>query len=322
MAVADYSNLTSITRGKVLPKIVDQIGEDNPLLGRFLNKSKLWNGGTDLTIPVKYRHNSQGGSYSGLDTLDTAQEKTRTRATYNIKQVYQPIVLSNIDLAKNKGENQVAPLMETELGEAKTSLQDKFGTQLFSDGTGNDSKDITGLHAAVDDATNVATYGGIARGTYTWWKANYTASVGSLMLSDLATMYDSCKSGQDSPSILPTTETIWSAYEALLEPQVRFTAQANGYTNGDGGMKSLSFRATPMISDEYCDSGMIYFLNEKYLQFYHMKHPKFPTDNRGFAVSEMREPVNQDGEVGFIFNYSQLVCDQPRKQGRLVGVTA
>jgi hypothetical protein len=212
--------------------------------------------------------------------------------------------------------------MATEMEEAKESLKDKYNTQLYSDGTGNSSKDLTGLHAAIDDGTNVATYAGIDRSTYTWWKANYTASVGSLMLSDLATMFDSCKSGQKSPTIMATTETIWSAYEALLQPQVRMTAQANGYVTGDGGMKALSFRAAPMIADEYCTSGQIFFLNENTLNLYYMKHPKFPTDSRGFAVSKMREPINQDGEVGYIFNYSQLVCDEPRKNGRLVGVTA
>jgi hypothetical protein len=66
----------------------------------------------------------------------------------------------------------------------------------------------------------------------------------------------------------------------------------------------------------------MYFINEKYLTLYYMKHPKFPTDKKGFAMSPMREPVDQDGEVAFIFSYLQLVNRQPRKSGRLAGVTA
>lgn len=321
MAFADWNNLTSITREKVLPKIVDQIGKDHPLLGRLFNSAKLWSGGKSLDIPVKYRHNAQGGSYSGLDTLDTGQEKTRTRATFSVKQLYQPIVLSNIDLAQNGGE-KIADLMDTEMEEAKESLRDKFCTQLFGDGTGNGSKDLTGLVAAIDDSTNVDTYGGILRSTYTWFKANYTASIGSLMISDMATMFDSCKSGQDTPSIIVTTETVWSAYEALLQPQVRFQSEASGYNSGDGGMKALSFRGVPVIADEYCTAGYMYFINEKYLNLYYMKHPKFPTDKNGFIVTDMREPVNQDGQVGFILWYGNLVNSQPRRSGVLRGVTA
>ena len=322
MAFGDWDSLTAITREKVLPNIVDQIGKDHPLLGRLWENIKLWNGGRRLEIPVKYRHNSQGGSYSGLDVLDTAQEATRTRAYFNIKQIYQPITIANIDLALNGGEGKIADLMETEMEEAKESLTDKFGTQLFSDGTGNAGKDITGMEAAVgNDGTATANYGDIVLGTYTWFKGNYTASVGSLMLSDLATMMDSCTSGADAPTLIVTTKTIKSAYEALLQAQVRFQ-MVNGKISADGGITDMSFRTVPMIADEYCGSTDMYFINEKYVKLYYMKHPKFPTDAKGFAVSPMREPVDQDGEVGFIFSYVQLVNSQPRKSGRLTGVTA
>lgn len=319
MAVTDYGRLTSITRGKVLPSIIDQIGDAHPLFDRLMKKAKLLTQGTQIEQAVKYRHNSQGGSYAGLDPLDTAQETTRTKAVWQWKQIYQPIVISNIELAKNGGSDaEIANLMEVEMEEAKESLTDKFCTQLFGDGTGNDSKDIDGLVAAVDDSTNVDTYGGITRSTYTWFKANYTASVGSLYLSDLATMFDSCSNGQDQPTLLVTTKTVLSIYEALLQSQIRFDSGAKL----DGGMKGASFRGVPMIADEYCTAGYMYFLNEDKFRMFVLAHPKFPTDKKGFAVSEMREPTNQDGEVGFIFWYGNLVNLEPRKSGVLRGITA
>ena len=322
MAFGDWDQLTSITRSKVLPAIEDQISKDHPLLGRLWDNIKLWNGGRRLEIPVKYRHNSQGGSYSGLDILDTGQEQTRTRAFFNIKQIYQPIVISNIDLALNGGEGKIADLMDAEMEECRESLTDKLCTQLFSDGTGNGSKDITGLLAAVgNDGTATANYGDIVLGTYTWFKGNYTAAVGSIMLSDFATMMDSCTSGSDTPSIIVTTMVLKSAYEALLQNQVRFQ-MVNGNVSADGGISNMSFRGVPFIADEYCPAGNIFFINEKYLKLYYMKHPKFPTDAKGFAVSPLRDPVDQDGQVGFIFSYLQLVNSQPRKSGRLVGATA
>ncbi len=322
MAFGDWDQLTSITRSKVLPAIEDQISKDHPLLGRLWDNIKLWNGGRRLEIPVKYRHNSQGGSYSGLDILDTGQEQTRTRAFFNIKQIYQPIVISNIDLALNGGEGKIADLMDAEMEECRESLTDKLCTQLFSDGTGNGSKDITGLLAAVgNDGTATANYGDIVLGTYTWFKGNYTAAVGSIMLSDFATMMDSCTSGSDTPSIIVTTKVLKSAYEALLQNQVRFQ-MVNGNVSADGGISNMSFRGVPFIADEYCPAGNIFFINEKYLKLYYMKHPKFPTDAKGFAVSPLRDPVDQDGQVGFIFSYLQLVNSQPRKSGRLVGATA
>lgn len=320
MSFADWDGLTAITREKVLPRIFDQIGKDQPLLGRFFKAAKLWDKGLTLDVPVKYRHNSQGGSYSGLEVLSTVQENTRTRATFPVKQLYQPIVLSNLDLAKNAGSD-IASLMETEMDEAKESIKDKFCTQLFSDGTGNGSKDLTGLHAAIDDSTNVDTYGGIVRSTYTWFKANYTAASGSTTLGKWATMFDSCKSGADRPTVIVTTETIWTAYEALLQAQVRFTS-GGGAVSADGGLSDLSFRNVPVVSDEYCTSGHVYFINEKYVNLYYMKHAKHPTDKRGMTMTPLREPVNQDGQVGFLLWYGNLVNTNPRRSGRLVGATA
>lgn len=324
MAFGDWDNITSITRERVLPKIIDQIGLEAPLLKRFFDAAVLWDGGTYLEIPVKYRHNSQGGSYSGLERLSTNQENTRTRARFAVKQLYQPIVLSNIDLAKNGGSDavKVASLMETEMEEAKESLKDKFGTQLFGDGTGNSSKNITGLKAAIDDGTVVDNYGGIVRTTYTWFKSNLTTSFGSLTLGKLATMFDVCKSGGDRPTVIVMTETLWSAYEALLQAQVRFTADSNGYANADGGLGTLSFRTVPILADEYCPSGEIYMINEKYVKLYYMKHPKHPTDSRGMTLTPLREPTDQDGQVGFILWYGNLVNSQPRKSARATGATA
>lgn len=325
MAFSDWDNLTSITREHVLPKVIDQIGLDAPLLGRFLNNAVLWSGGTYLDIPVKYRHNSQGGSYSGLETLSTNQENTRTRARFPVKQLYQPITLSNIDLAKNGGADsadKVADLMQIEMEEARDSLRDKFGSQLFGDGTGNGGKNITGLKAAIDDGTVVDIYGGIQRTVYTWFKSSLTTSFGSLTLGKIATVFDVATSGADSPTVIVTTKTLWSAYESLLQSQVRFMADASGSASADGGLQKLAFRQCPVIADEYCPSGEIYFINEKYVKLYYMKHAKHPTDSRGMTLTPLREPTDQDGQVGFILWYGNLVNSQPRKSARATGATA
>lgn len=318
MGVADYGRLTSITRGLVLPSIIDQIGDAHPLFDKLINKAKLETKGTQIEQAVKYRHNSQGGSYAGLDPLDTAQEITRTKAIWQWKQMYQPIVISNIELAKNGGSDaEVADLMEVEMEEAKESLTDKFCGKIFLDGTGNDGKDIDGLVAMVDDGTNVDVYGGITRSTYTWFKANYTASVGTLALSDLATMFDSCSNGSDEPDLIVTTKTVRSAYEALMVGLIRYEVGGKF----DGGGTKFTFRGCEIIVDEYCTAGYMYFLNMNKIKTKVLAHPQFPTDKRGFAVSDMRTPVNQDGEVGFIFWYGNFYNEEPRKSGVLLGIS-
>ena len=318
MAVANWDNITALTREKVLPGITGQIEKDMPLFHRLWGKAKKQDGGKTIEKVLHYALSTQGGFYSGLDTLDTAQEQTRTRATWNWKQLHQPITVSNIEIAKNGGTEKIFDLLKEDSVDAMEALKDKIGTALHTAQTGDA---IESLVDATDDDTNVSSYGGINRSTYSWWDGQYNGTGGTLSLSMLATEYDLCKSGTEAPTIIHTTETLSSAYEALLQPQVRFNFAQSGYPKIDGGFKAMFFRDTPIVADEYCTSGYMYFLNEKYLDVIYLAHPDFPTDKKGFAMSKMREPTDQDGKVGYILSYLNFICTQPRKQGVIRSVS-
>lgn len=51
-------------------------------------------------------------------------------------------------------------------------------------------------------------------------------------------------------------------------------------------------------------------------------HPQHPTDKSGFTVTPMREPGDQDGQVGFILLYGQMVQTRPSRCFKSVSVTA
>jgi len=318
MAATDWNNVTAITREKILPGIEDQIVKNNVLFNRLFKKAQRLDGGQRIEQVVRYANSTQGGWYSGLDTLDTTQEQTRTRAYFEWRQAHQPLVVSNIDQAKNGGSEAVFKLLTEDAADATKALQDKFGSALYTAQSG-DSMDS--LVDAVDDSTNVDIYGGITRSTYTWWKGMYNGTGGALTLTMLATEYDLCFSGSDVPTVIATTKTLWSGYEALLQPQVRFQIATAGYPKIDGGFNAMFFRGTPIVADEYCTSGYVYFLNEKYLKVVTLKHPDYPTDGMGFTTTKMREPTDQDGKVGYILWYGNLICVQPRKQGVIRSVS-
>ncbi len=309
-----WDRLTAITREKILPMIVDQIGKESVTFGKFLAMAKQ-EGGTQWHVPVKYQHNTEGGYYVGLELLDVGQQDTRTRAVFEWKQYHKPIVLSNIELAKNGGESGVVSLLEAEMEDAKTGMKDALSTAFFGDGSGGTT--MTGLRAAVDDGTNVATYAGIDRTTYTWWQANYNNVGGALTLGAMATMYDLCENGNKVPDMIVTTKAIWSDYEALNQAQIRFINSDGSANKLDPGAQKLAFRATPVYKDEYCPAGKMFFLNTKTFRYGYLKHPKYKTDKNGFALRPLQAPDRQDGQVGFIFHYHQLACIEPRANGQL-----
>ena len=294
-----------------------QITIDKPLLGRLLKNAKKGTG-KRIEKVVEFALSTQGGWYSRFDLLDTAQEDTRTRAYWEYKQIAQPIVLADIDLSKNTGKEALFDLAKVEAKASMESVMDKLGDAIYTQRTGDA---IDSLVDATDDDNNVTTYGGINRSNYAWWDGQYNSTGGTLSLSMLATQYDLCRSGNDYPSLLVGDKTLWSAYEALLQPQMRYNNVSKGYTM-DGGVRTLEYRGTPWIADEDCTSTYLYFLNEKYLYMVVLPHKGLPTDKQGFAVSDFRKPINQDGKVSHIFWYGDLICTQPRRQGVIRSVTA
>lgn len=328
MAVTDFGRLTSLTQSFVLPQVVHQLKKEMPLFGRLLSKvKKRPNGGTRIEVPVTYAFKAQGGSFSGIEVLNTALESTRTRAFYDWKQVYEPIVISNIEAFKNgvkmNSKEQVVDLLKQEMEEAKESIRNNISTMLFSDGTGNSSKDLLGLKALVDDGTEVTSLGDITYSSYSWWQSPVVSSVGSLTLSHMATQYSSASSGNGAESVdlIVTTETIYNAYEALNQPNIRWNNPTPGSTVNPSGMK-LMYRGAEVVADEYCASGYMFGLNTRYLELYVGDHPVHPTDKNGFTVTPLREPHDQDGQVGFILLYGQIINKRPARSFKSRSVTA
>lgn len=345
------SYVQSITLHKIVPKVVEGAINGNVLPLRLFANGKDWSGET-MKRPLMHQLNTSGGSYSGLDTLSTAKVNTRVSFSYDPRQNYQSVVLSNIDLGVNKTQAGVLDLLQVEMETARVSLMDRLGTQVYADGTGNGSKDFLGLKALVDDGTVAATIGGLTRATYpTPLNSTVTSSVGAITRGRMATQFDAASHGTDEPSLIVTDKTTWSYLEALFTPQLRneysyisrnknsFTKEKEGL-KGEVGFRAIVFRGTPIVSDEKCTSGYIYFLNEKYLEWRGLKHPthkdisfnystvesgSYNSENpkvTGFSWTGLKEPVNQDGQIGQIFIYGNLVCWSPRHQSVLQGVTS
>lgn len=326
--------VTTTTDVRLMPKAIDNILSGNVLAMRILRNAKTWRSSTKISIPTYLSPVTTLGSYSGFDSFTTTEENKRKRAEFDPSQVYASVQISGIQRAVNQGDAAVLDLIAEEIEFTAKSLKDEIGTELYGDGTGNSSKDFLGLQAAVDDATSVATYGGLSRNTYTNWRATRTAQSGSLSLANLAADFDAAQIGDDTPTIIITTPAVFTIYEALLTPTVshqfsmndfRMTADGMAKVGGalaaNQGFRALTFRGVPIVADEKCTSGNIYTLNENHLAFYTIPQPGRQMKN-GFAWTGFKEPVNQDAITGQLLYYGQFVCDSPRTQARRTGVTS
>ena len=332
--------VTTTTQTRLLPKVIDSVLNGNVLTMRLLRGATSWRGGTSIDIAVNLSDITAVGSYFGFDTLSTTQENIRQRAVFTPSQYYVSIPLSGIQTAINQGEPAVINLVSTEIDWRTRRLRDSMGDGVYSDGTGNNSKDILGLIAAVGDTTTVTTYAGLSRATFTNWAATVTAQSGSLSIANLAADFDAAQRGDDAPTLIVTTPAVFSIYEALLTPTVSHQFSMNDFrlvedTGGVGstivkiggtvsanqGFRALTFRGIPFVSDEKCTADNIYTLNENHLRFYTIPRPNQEIRN-GFSWTGFKEAINQDAVVAQLLWAGQLTADAPRTMARRTGVTS
>lgn len=340
--------VTSITQDKLLPTIIDSILGSNVLCQRTMGKSpKMWSGET-LRKPIKITKSTTGGSFSGMGNFDTSAVETRIRLSFSPKAFYQSVVIPGIEKAVNKTDAQVISLVAASLEEAQMDALDSIGDIYYGTGAGDD---FEGLGAIVDDGTSVDSYGGQSRATYSQIAGTVTASGGSLTLLKMANMMASTSasgSARQRPTLIVTNETIWNLYESLLTPTVQANYNAEGYPvvtadsmpgralRGTQGFNALTYRGVPIVADEKATAQTMFFLNENYLDWYKLTDGDLQSIKKPGNVVEgvysegslspfqwrgWLDPTNNYGQVTQLLALGNFVSFQPRRHGKLTGIT-
>jgi hypothetical protein len=346
----------ALTQEVLIPKVVDGVLNSNILPLRLIGNAKEGKG-YDIRKAIKYQNSGSASSFSGLDTFAAAQLSTRVKMIYDMRAARQPVAISGMDAMANTSAESQTDLVKESVEETQQELIDAIGTMLYGTGTGNANKDFLGLGAIVDDGTDVTTLGGLTRSSYAFTYGTRTASGGTLTLAKLATLFSAVGSGNDTPTLMVGNETVWDLYEQLLTPMVREQYQSMGYYDvgkvggakragqglvGTQGFVAVTYKGIPFVRDEKCTSQNIFMLNEDWLQWYGWDARGFAGYNKiaftssqiegqyseppmsnftGFNWSGLKTPTNQFGVIAAIQLVGNLTSWQPRRQGRLTGIT-
>ena len=326
--------ITSVTRSKYFPAVVDNVFDGIPLFMRLRAKARPWSGGSQLNIPTEVATRTAGGSYSGFDTLSTNQENVRRNFTIDPCEYYWTVAISGIQKAVNKGPEAFVDVLAAEFAGVGRALRNAIAEDLVLDGTGNNSKAINGLQYQVDDSTTTVTFQGLSRTTFTNLRSTRSAQSGALGIANLDADYDACQIGTDTPTLGVTTPAVWSIISRLTTPTQNFEigksyprlAPAGGTSGAEinFGPTAIYYRGVPIISDDQMTSGNLYFLNENHLSLYTIDHdPLFVEGSKeGFGWTGWKKSSNQDAITGQILWKGQLVGDSPRTMSRRTGITS
>lgn len=345
------NRVTTTTQDEILPKVVDTILNSNVLATRVLGKAAKFSG-ERMKFPVKVTKNSTGTSFAGFDTFSTSATDNRQNLQFVPKFYQMTVALPLDELSANATDQKIVDLAKLELASTAQDMADDIGTIFYSDGTGNSSKDFLGLEAIVDDSTNVTTYGTLSRTNFTTLKSTVTAaSSNKISLAQMSTLYNACSSGSITPTLGLTTETVFALYEQLLQPQERiaktvamFSSQGGNHSMGKPGgdmvggtgFTGLYFKGFPILADEKCTSGVLYFVNEDFLDWYALPMAKTEpiqyksvidgndysdVTGLGFSWSDWVKPTNAAALVGHIYLGGELISANPKRHAKLTGIT-
>jgi hypothetical protein len=165
----------------------------------------------------------------------------------------------------------------------------------------------------VEEGSAWSTVAGIDSNVETWWRNKFTAS-GSFAtqgLDDMRTTFNNCTKGSMHPDLLVTTQTVYQYYEKILQPLERFLDQKAA----DAGFQNLLFKGSPIMWDEYCTAGYMYFLNSEFIHW-------IVDSETDFTTTPFMRPNNQDAEVAQILTYANLALSNRARQGVMTAIVA
>jgi hypothetical protein len=319
VAFPNVSDIVATTIENRSRKIADNVTKNNALL-TYIDANggvKTISGGSLIFQELSFAENGNAGWYSGYDLLPVAAQDVISAAQFDIKQAACPVIISGLEQLQNASKEQMIDLLDGRIGVAENTMANLIAGGIYSDGTASGGKQITGLDAAVPVNPATGIYGGIDRGTWTFWRSVATtlgaAATAATIQGSMNTMWSSLVRGVDRPNLIVMDGFMWGIYMASLQANQRFT---------DPNRAQLGFPTIKyMDADVVLDGGIggfavaktMYFLNTKYLFF----RPHSARNMVPLAPNK-RYAINQDAEVQIIGWAGNLTSCGSKFQGRLI----
>lgn len=325
-----FANLTDIITTTIQNRsgvLADNVTNNNALLMKLRQRgnAKPFSGGNVILQELMYNdpNTINAGSYSGYDVIDITPNSPISSAQYDIKQYAAAVTISGLEQLQNAGKEQIIDLLEGRMQVAEAQLVNNISAGVYSDGTGNGGKNITGLQAAISTNPTSGTYGGINRATWSFWRNQaFSASTdgGAPVTSANIQSYMNRLAvrlvrGTDRPDMIVADNNYYRAFLESLQAIQRVTSE----DSAAAGFTSIKYMGAGLNCDVFLDGGIggsiptntMYFLNTKYIFFR-------PHRDRNFVpIGGERQSVNQDAIVKLMGWAGNLTTSGAQFQGVL-----
>ena len=321
--------------------LADNFTNNNALLRKLKAKGNVrpFGGGNVILEEIAYTDGSSinVNSYSGYEAINIGVNSPISAAQFSIAQYAGAITMSGLEMLQNSSKEQIIDLMEGRVRITEGQLMNRIDYDMYQNGTGNGGKNITGLAAAVADDPTTGTYGGIARGSWDFWRNQYYRGVtdGGAAVSSaniqayMTTLGLRCVRGNDMPDLWVASANYYGFYVNSLQAIQRINSDTGSGSAGSGFGPALKFYGGGMSADVVLGGGIngavdtagtdggeptshMYALNTNYI-FWR------PHADRNFVpIGGERQSVNQDAIVKLIGVAGNMTSSGPQFCGVLL----
>ena len=324
MATPNLSEIVTTTLYNRSRMIADNVTENNALLTKLKARGKVkpFSGGREIVQELSHSENQTYKRYSGYEILDIAPSEVLSSAVYPIRQASVAVTISGLEQLQNAGREQMIDLLDARIEVAEATMANNLSNDVYSDGTANGGKQVSGLQGKIPVANTTGTEGGINRANYTFWRNQTSGSVSITNDSNATTgiihrMQEAWVKqvrNADSPDLITADDTLYQFFWSQLQDRQRFTGEGD---MAKAGWNSLKFNTADVVLDggvggSSPDKSM-YFLNCKYLQWRpHRDRDMVPLDKGRYST-------NQDAMVQLLLWAGNLTMSNAKLQGILKG---
>ena len=325
-----YRQVLSTALALRAPGIEDLVSDSIPLWNVMKRKGLMKTySGPEIRQTLRI-DKQQAQWFKGYDFLANPPIELFNDAVWTPKQVAVPISLTGEEMLANQGATQVHDILEGYMEGAETSLMEALDEGLYSDGTANDGKQISGFAAAIPitPATS-GVYGGIDRTQHALWRtSSFDADTD---FPDIGTQVDSTtirpminyvmtkqSRGRDYADLLLMSPEHYAAYDAAT---VAIQRQTNETSLGKLGFSALEYIGGGKRAEIVLDGGIgsnmpantTFGINTDSLRLRY--HPNRNFDKLFDGDGQM--PINQDAIAQFLVWAGELTLINPLFTWRL-----
>jgi hypothetical protein len=318
-----HNAFLTTTMAEYIPTLQDNIFIEEPALswmngklgkatGRDNSPKRVLTGGEHILEPILYEANSTVDSYSGADAIDTTLQDGMTNARFDWAQYSGTVGITGKEKRANRGKHALINLLGAKTTQLESSLSQRLNTDLWASTVGNGGLNISGIPLHVSDT---AATGGLAvtAAGGTWLSPNSdTITFSSAGVTKMDNMYNQIRVQGGFPRVIFTTPTVYELYNSDQQGQKR-------YTNTlvmDAGFMNVTFNEVPIVFDNRCTSGAMYFMDPRHIRWVVHNEADFTMDAAGFQT-----PIGQDVSMTKILFMGNTTVNNRRRLGYLTTIS-